>query len=192
VSEGPRRRPLPQLGGAQQGLDGATIMDRALAAAHGARYVRLAAFAIDVDRVYALAATSAELPFAWEVFAVEQYLLGALEGDDPSVVALLEDTCLSILAQPPDEQGFGSLLVFAVRDAVSRGLLPQALGRAFASWRSPQKQLVRALDALWRERDAALRRIAEHCVRNAPAPGLAPPTAAALEAMRDGTWPPRP
>ena len=195
MSEESRRRPLPQLSTAQAGLDGATIMDRALAAAHGAPYVQLAAFAIDVDRVYALTETADALPFGWEVFVVEQYLLGklgtlgALHGDEPALLALLEDTCLSILAQAPDEQGFGSLLVFAVRDAVSRGLLPQALGRVFATWRKPQKQLARALDALWAERDGVLRRSAVHCLQNAPAPGLAPPTRAALQAMGDGAWP---
>lgn len=182
-----RRRPLPQLSPARAAIEAPTIMDRTLAAAHGARYVQLAAFAIDVDRVYAYSEdpdAAPSLPFGWEVFLVQEYLRAHLPPSDPAVLALLEDCCLGILAQAPDEQGFGSQLAFAVQDAVRRGDYPDSLGRAFASWRGrTNKQLARALDALLAERERILPQLAKHCLDHAPAPGLAPPTREALQGM---------
>jgi hypothetical protein len=189
VSE--RRRPLPQLSPARARIDVPTIMDRTLAAAHGARYVQLAAFAIDVDRVYVSPEAddaAAELPFGWEVFLVQEYARERLPASDPSVLALLEETCLAILAQPPDQQGFGSQLAFAVHDAVLRGDYPGSLSRAFARWRGrPHRQLVRALEGLRAERERVLPRLARHCLDHAPAPGLAPPTRDALQDMAVAT-----
>ena len=173
-------------------------MDRTLAAAHGARYVQLAAFSIDVDRVYAQDEAdddddAPELPFGWEVFLVQEYLRVRLpQGgpDDPSVALLLEETCLAILAQAPDEQGFGSQLVFAVHDGVRRGLYPDTLARVFGSWRSSaHKQLERALAALRADRERVLPPLAQHCLDTVPSPGLAPPTREALQLMADGLWP---
>jgi hypothetical protein len=191
VSE--RRRPLP-LVPARAAIEGPTIMDRTLAAAHGASYVQLAAFAIDVDRVYAEVEDdeddAAQLPFGWEVFLVQEYLRVRLRPTDAGVPLLLEETCLAILAQAPDAQGFGSQLVFAVHDGVRRGLYPEALQRVFASWRpAAHRQLERALEALRAERERALPRLARHCLDHAPDPGLAPPTREALQLMADGLWP---
>lgn len=192
MSERPRR-PLPQLSPARAELAGPTIMDRTLAAAHGARYVQLAAFAIDVDRVYAHGEddeAAQALPFGWEVFLVQEYLRARVPARDPAAHALLEESCLAILAQPPDEQGFGSQLVFAVHDGVRRGLYPESLRRVFASWRpAAHKQIERALAALRADRERVLPRLARHCLEHAPAPGLAPPTHEALQQMADGAWP---
>jgi hypothetical protein len=185
-----RRRPLPQLSPARAAIEGPTIMDRALAAAHGAPYVQLAAFAIDVDRVYAAIEDDDDLPFGWEVFLVQEYLQARLPPGDAAVTLLLEETCLAILAQAPDAQGFGSQLVFAVHDGVRRGLYPEPLQRVFASWRpAAHRQLERALATLRADRERVLPQLARHCLDHAPEPGLAPPTRAALQLMADGGWP---
>lgn len=181
-------------------------MDRALAQKHGARYVHLAAFAIDVDRVYtqganvdddALVEADAEvdpahaaLPFGWEVMLTSARLL-ELDAKDVAVLAMLEDSCHHVLEQPPEEQGYGSQLVFAVFDAVHRGVLPSALGDLFRSWRSKPKQLIRTLDALWKD-ETLLPRLAKHCLEASIDPKLAPPTAATLARMERGDWPKHP
>lgn len=169
-------------------LEDPTIMDRALAAEHGTAYVQLAAFAIDIDRAYA-APHDVELPFGWEVFLAEAYALGRVDARREQGRALLEDTCLAVLAQPPDEQGFGSQLVFAVYHALRRGWLPPALAPVFASWRKPPKQLLAALDALWNDAESQLRACAGACLQQTLDPPLSPPTRNALQAMRDGAWP---
>ena len=62
----------------------------------------------------------------------------AVAGPNASeALMLLTVACLSVLAQAPDEQGFGSQLVFAVYHALIRGWLPNALKPVFASWRKP-------------------------------------------------------
>lgn len=166
-------------------------MDRALALEHGAPYVQLAAFAIDVDRLFALDARNAgrgALPFGWEVFLCEAYLLGALDVSSEASCALLEDTCLSVLAQAPEDQGYGSQLVFAVYAALMRGVLPVALKPVFAAWRKPPTQLLAALADLWRHPQASMKQCAADCLQRSLEPPLAPPTRSALEAMRDGRW----
>jgi hypothetical protein len=170
-------------------LDQPTIMDRALALAHGAPYVQLAVFAIDLDRLFALDPERAVLPFGWEVFLCEAYLLGALDASAESTHGLLEDTCLGVLAQEPDEQGYGSQLVFAVYDAVHRGALPSTLLPMFRSWRKAPVQLLDALAELWRDLPASLQRCAADCLQRKLDPPLAPPTRTVLQAMRDGRWP---
>lgn len=175
-----------------------TIMNTALAAKYGAAYVRLAAFAIDIDRAYAElhdeeepGATEAELPFGWEVFLTEAYLLSALPADQDVHLGLIEETCLSILEQPPDEQGYGSQLLFAVYDAVARGRYPASLRSVFRTWHKPPKQLLAALDALFAD-PRALPTLAGHALSAATDPPPAPPTRAALDQMRAGAWGPRP
>lgn len=195
-----RRRVLHRAARGQAKLELPTIMDRALAAKHGAGYVHLVAFAIDVDRVFAAlapdddddiglteGAAADELPFGWEVFLTSARVRG-LGGDDAKVLAMLEETCNHVLDQAPDDQGYGSQLVFAVYDAVQRGALPKSLLDLFRSWRGKPKQLERALDALWRNADAALPSIAARCRAVALEPPLAPPTRAVLEQMAAGTW----
>jgi hypothetical protein len=187
TNDGPKRRlrltPAPRAS-----LEQPTIMDRAVAVEHGTPYVQLAVFAIDIDRLYALDPDRAELPFGWEVFLCEQYVLARIDAASEPGRALLEDTCLSVLAQPPEEQGYGSQLVFAVYDAVVRGALPASLRPVFAQWHKPPTQLLAALAELSQDPSVALQRCAADCLQRAVDPPLAPPTRATLEAMRDGSF----
>lgn len=174
-------------------------MDRGLAVKHGATYVHLAAFAIDIDRVFAALApddeddiglidpAADELPFGWEVFMTSARL-HALDPSTPATLAMLEETCSFVLDQAPDEQGYGSQLVFGVYDAVKRGALPQSLADIFRSWRARPKQLERALDQLWRDVATALPAIATRCMSVTLDPPIAPPTRSTLQQMAAGTW----
>ena len=164
-------------------------MNRVLAAQHGSAYVQLAVFAIDVDRVYVEHSADPRLAFAWEVFVTECYVLGRVAPDDQGALGMLEDACIAVLEQPPDEQGFGSQLLFAVYDAVERGFYAQALAAVFARWRKRPRQLRKALDALWRAPAAELAACARACLAQPLEPPLAPPTRQALEAMVAGHWP---
>jgi hypothetical protein len=165
-----------------------TIMNSALAARYGVAYVRLAAFAIDLDRAYTLVGDDAALPFGWEVFVTECYLLASVDAADEQTRALLEETCLSLLEQPPDDQGYGSQLLFAVHHAVQRGWYPSALAAPFRSWRNPPKQLHRALDELWTEPTEVLRALAIRVLELPLDPPLSPPTRKTLEQMGEGGW----
>ncbi len=166
---------LPRLQPTKEKLGLPTIMDRALAARHGARYVHLAVFAIDVDRVReALEGPDDALPFAWDVLLTQAYLR-SLEGDP---VSLLEDTVLSILEGEPD--ALGGQLAFAVWDAAEREALPESLRGAFESWRARPKELAKQLAKLrapGRELEAEL---AQACLDAPLDPPLAPPTREAL------------
>jgi hypothetical protein len=165
-------------------------MNRVLAAQYGAAYVQLAVFAIDVDRVFVEnQAERAELPFGWEVFLTECHLLGRVAQGDAAQLAMLEDTCIAILEQEPDEQGYGSQLLFAAYDATSRGFLPSELASVFSSWRKRPKQLSKALSAFWNEPARQLALLAGHCLSRALEPPLAPPTREALAAMQAQRWP---
>jgi hypothetical protein len=183
------RRRLEQLPEPRERLTLPTIMNSALAARYGVAYVRLAAFAIDVDRAYTELQDEARLPFGWEVFLTQAYLLAAVDPAAAEAHALLEETCLSILEQPPDEQGYGSQLLFAVHDAIERGLYPDTLAAPFRSWRSRPKQLHRALAALRADAGAQLPALARELLAVPLDPPLAPPSQKALEQMRDGGWP---
>lgn len=185
MSDPPKRRLLQA---APTRLEQPTIMDRALAAEHGAAYVQLAAFAIDLDRLYALDPERAQLPFGWEVFLCECYLLARIDARTEAGRALLEDACNAVLAQPPDEQGYGSQIVFAVYDALARGALPSELRPVFARWRKPPQQLLAALTELWADADRVMRLCAADCLQRPLDPPLSGPTRLALEAMRDGRW----
>jgi hypothetical protein len=160
-----------------------TIMDRTLAAKYGASYVQLAAFAIDVDRLYALQAEWPTLPFAWEVFLTECALLSSI---DAAQHALLEDVCLSILEQAPEEQGYGSQLLFAVYDAIARERYPKTLLGLFRSWKSRPKVLLNALSDMWRSPNEPLSRFAAHALAQPLDPPLSPPTRDALARMASG------
>jgi len=188
VADTPKLRLTPA---PRASLEQPTIMDRALAVEHGSAYVQLAAFAIDVDRLYALEPDRTLLPFGWEVFLCEQYLLARIDAGSEPGRALIEDACLAVLAQPPEEQGYGSQLVFAVYDAVARGALPESLRPVFAQWHKPPSQLLAALAELWDDSITTLQRCAADCLQRTIDPPLSPPTRAALEAMRTGSWPDR-
>lgn len=181
------KRKLPQA--PAQGLGAPTIMDRALAAAHGSPYVHLAVFAIDIDRIYTLGEEQA-LPFGWEVFLTELQVMRCIEPlAELQRLRLLEDICLSVLEQAPDAQALGSQLVFAVYDGVVRGTLPPELSSVFRSWHSPPRELVSALGTYFDARDELTPRLVDHCLRRALSPPLSELTRAALQALRDAAAP---
>lgn len=181
-----RRRHLP-LAPRESGLGLPTIMDRDLAAAHGVEYVHLAVFAIDIDRVYWLEPELSSLPFGWEVFLTEWYLLSrkfAEAGD------LLEAICGALLEETPGEPPLGGQLVFAIFDALQRGALPRSLQVVFRAWKHPPRDLLSSLAALHAQGVETARALAEHCLNAEVDPPLAPPTRAALEQIRAGTLAP--
>lgn len=193
------KRGLPTAG--PTALGAPTIMDRALAQDHGADYVRLAAFAIDLDRLYLQlerarasdpsgqgAGTPRERPFGWEVFVLECYLLGALDSGDPRTLRMIEDACLSVLEQPPDQARLGSHLVFAVYDAVERRALPEELGVVFHRWRSPPTTLCEELADAWGAPRDRLAQLATGCLEQSLEPPVSPTTRAALERMVARDW----
>jgi hypothetical protein len=185
----PVKQRLRQAQPGEARLELPTIMDRALAAQHGSEYVQLVAFAIDVDRVFVEEPAEDALAFGWEVFLTEAYLVARLDPQDPAQRILLEDTCLAIMEQAPEEQGYGSQLLFAAYDAIERAAFPEALRAMFKSWHKKPKQLTKSLEALWRAPATPLAACARHCLLTSLDPKLAPPTRLALEQMRDGLWP---
>src|SRR5687767_12121428 len=122
-------------------LGRATIMDRALAQRYGAPYVHLAAFAIDVDRVYRSDPDAPGLPFGWEVLLTELRLNAYMDEAVNDPAAMLEEMCLAVMELPPprgDEPGaLGGQLPFAVYVGVAHGELPAVLGNCFHVWRRP-------------------------------------------------------
>ncbi len=178
------RRPLPQVPVKAEGLGQPTIMDRALAVQHGAPYVHLAVFAIDVDRVRdAIEDIDDPLPFAWEVFLTECYLTGRVDPADAAHRAMIDDVVLGILEGESGAPVLGSQLPFAVWDAIERGVWPEELRVAFEGWKARPKQLVSELAPLWPEVERHRRELARFCLDTPMEPPLAPPTLEALEAM---------
>jgi hypothetical protein len=174
---------LPQLAPEAEGLGRPTIMDRALAQDHGVRYVHLAVFAIDVDRVAEAAPAEDSLPLGWEVFLTEHFLLAEFSEPSAAELALLEDVCEAVLDQEGQQRALGNQLCFAIYDAVARGALPNSLGSPFKHWRSAPKQLLAELAELWRDPEASARRCALHCLAQKLEPPLAPPTLEALQEL---------
>ncbi|MFK7984707.1 MAG: hypothetical protein AB8I08_01670 [Sandaracinaceae bacterium] len=160
-----------------------TIMDPALAAAHGVDYVHLAACAIDLDRIReAVEGYGDPRPFGWEVFLTEQYMFAHFDPiRSPRQVVLFEDIVMGVLEGQVD--ALGSQIVFAVWDAIVRGRFPKRLEAAFASWEARPDELVRDLDVLFEEETALRSRLAEGCLAVELDPPLAPPTQAALAAL---------
>lgn len=179
---------LPVASQAKTGLGMPTIMDPALAAKYGAPYVQLAAFAIDVDRIYALDEENPTLPFGWEVFLTECFLIGRIKPKAGKAQPLLEDACLSILEQEPDQQGYGSQLLFAVYDATEHGHYPQSLKGLFRSWSGRPRLLQKALTEMWKSPAATMARCAAHCLAETLQPPLSPPSHAAFSKMVAGSW----
>lgn len=182
------KRALPKLAAEHTSLGLPTIMDRALAAAHGAQYVHLAAFAIDVDRIYWLDPERSDVPFGWEVFLTECYVLGKVDIADPAQRDMLEATCLDIMEETPGEPPLGGQLAFAVFDAVQRKRLPAELQRLFTRWRKPPEELQRSLDALWNSAKHKLVELARFCLAEELSPPLSPPVQAALRDMALGKF----
>ncbi len=176
-----------------------TIMDRALAHRYGTSYVYLAAFAIDVDRVHELDPEDGSLPFGWEVWLVERYLVKLFreaapgpeaEADDApqGLVQMVEHACLSVMDLPRVKPGqrapFGSQLPFAIYAGVARKRLPNRLGDAFHAWKKPPLDLLddlRAIDA----RPALGPQLVQHCLEAKVQPALIPPVVEALKGLVD-------
>ncbi len=179
------RKPLKLIDAREQGLGQPTIMDRALAQQHGATYVQLAVFAIDIDRVCQALAEVEELPLGWEVFVTEAFLVALIDPANEAHVSLLEDTCLDLLVDQEDAR-LGSQLPFAVYDAIVRGALPEALRALFHRWKSPSKSLLKDLSELWAQREVALPKLIQLCLDAPLSPPLAPPTVQALQRLASG------
>lgn len=173
---------LKVVSSAEAKLGRPTIMDRALAARYGAAYVRLAAFAIDIDRVHQL--DQPGLPFAWEVYLTEVQLERLVNTSRHDPMPMLEDMCLAILELPRPKgthlAPLGSQLPFAVYTAVGRGVLPNKLGQCFAGWKKPPVDLIADVTALANEH-ALSARLARLCLEAPITPQLAPPTREALD-----------
>jgi hypothetical protein len=151
--------------------------------------VQLAVFAIDIDRLFVADPGERTLPFGWEVFVTECFLLGRVDAHDAEQHALIEDACVAILEQEPDDQGYGSQLLFAAYDAIERGFYPKQLDAVFQSWRKRPKQLFKALSELWQAPARELATCARHCLNVTLDPPLAPPAQQALQAMAEQRWP---
>jgi hypothetical protein len=166
-----------------------TILDDDLAAAHGSAYSDLAAFAIDIDRLYWLDPEDARLPFGWEVFLTEYYLLAWAMKQPERGQALLTAMCLPLLeedAEGHSEPPLGGQLVFAVYDAVARCALPDDLRSLFLHWRNAPRELLGTLHELHISADATAERLAAHCLDVAIQPPLAAATRVSLEQIRSG------
>ena len=175
------KKSLPLAPPTQSGLGLPTIMNRDLAAAHGVAYVHLAVFCIDIDRVYWLDPEDGSLPFGWEVFLTEFYVLYTQPARE-----ILEGMCTELLEETPGEPPLGGQIAFAVFDAVQRGALDPALTDVFGSWKNPPRELVTQLAELHRGAADNAKRLAEHCLQAEITPPLAPPTREALEKIASG------
>jgi hypothetical protein len=177
------RRKLRTIGEQPAGLGLHTIMDRQLASVFGAKYVHLAVFAIDIDRVYWLDPERTDLPFGWEVFLCEHELLARFDRESASDRELIAAMCANILEAPPGEPALGGQIVFAIYDAIHRGQLDAEMRALFTSWKKPPEDLLESLAQLWEAPSEAAKPLAEYCLRAALTPPLAPPTQATLEAL---------
>lgn len=174
-----KKRILHKVKPEQVGLGLPTVMDRTLAAEHGSAYVKLAVFAIDVDRVYHLDPERAGLPLGWEVLLTQAYLCRHYTATPDSERALIEALCLTVLDAPPGEPLLGAQITFAVYDAVQRGELSASLAVVFHRWRSAPKQLLSALQEL-RQQSGLVPELASYCLNAPLRPPLAAPTEEAL------------
>jgi hypothetical protein len=180
------RRSLRTIRKEQTGLGLSTIMDRQLAVTLGTKYVHLAVFAIDIDRVYWLEPERSDLPFGWEVFLCELEVLEQFDPESASDRELVAAMCANVLEAPPGEPALGGQIVFAIYDAVRRGQLDAELAALFMTWHRPPEDLVASLAKLWEAPAESAKRLAEHCLRASLTPPLAPPTLARLEALAKG------
>lgn len=168
------------------GLGMPTIMNPGLAARHGVAYVRLAAFAIDIDRIrehleeYA-ASEAQDLPLGWEVFITETYLLENFDPAADKARLVVEDICLDVLEQARQEPTcLGAQLPFAVYDAVARGFWPEDMKKSLSGWKKLSKPLQKSLDAMFADAEATRVRLAATCVETKLDPPLPTPTLDAL------------
>ena len=171
------KRSLPKVDPQQTRLGLPTIMDRDLVATYGVEYIHLAVFAIDIDRVYWLDPETSELPFGWEVFITERFLLAQAPASE-----LLESICMPLLEETPGEPPLGGQIVFAIYDLSQRGELPESLRKLFFGWKKPPHELLEGLAALHRDRDS-LPALVQHCLHADLTPPLASPTREALRKL---------
>lgn len=178
----PKKPSLPVVGPEAEGLGAPTIMDRALASRHGVRYVHLAVFAIDVDRVRAEAEDEdLDAPFGWEVFLTERYLIDRFDPRRDEDRQLIEDVCISIFERPTEQEPpLGAQITFAVFDAIERGAWPAELAVLFQAWGRKAKKLVSELAPLWQSPGDHARELANACLGMDIDPPLADPTVEAL------------
>jgi hypothetical protein len=176
-----KRKSLPVATPSQSGLGLPTIMNRDLAAAHGVAYVHLAVFCIDIDRVYWLDPEDSSLPFGWEVFLTEHFVLHTQPARE-----ILEGMCMELLEETPGEPPLGGQIVFAVFDAVQRGALDPDLKNVFSRWKNSPRELVTQLAELHKGAADNAKRLAAHCLQAELTPPLAPPTREALEKIASG------
>lgn len=172
----------------EEGLGTPTIMNPVLAAKYGVPYVRLAAFAIDVDRVRVLyehdERGDSSLPFGWEVFLTEAYLLENFDPERDVPRVLVEEVVLDVVDSTPNVEVLGAQLPFALYDACARGTWPPAIADQLRrAWTKLPEALVSDLAPFWSNVDAEVVRCA-HAVLDAPLdPPPAPPTTDALRWM---------
>ncbi|MCS6858393.1 MAG: hypothetical protein NZM37_11825 [Sandaracinaceae bacterium] len=178
------KRQLPLFDEQRARLGRPTIMERALASKYGTPYVHLAAFAIDIDRIYELEEKRpSRLPFGWEVFLTSQYLQARC--DPVRHHEMIEESVLSIMEGRGIIRRLGTQLPFAVWLLVHRKSWPEALGACFASWKKPPLSLAKALESLFADPlQPAL--MAQHCLNLSLDPPIAPTTREALEGMAKG------
>jgi hypothetical protein len=162
---------LPVVG--QSGIGRPTIMDRTLAARFGVPYVHLAAFAIDVDRVYQLLEDDPELPNGWELFLTHEYCKRLVA---PEHEPMIGAACEAIMHSEP---ALGSQLPFAIHALVADGAFPD-LVPLFARWRKKAAHLEMIRECAERASTAAL---AARALDTPVDPPLAPPTRDALAQM---------
>lgn len=148
-------------------------MDRALATRFGVPYVHLAAFAIDVDRVYRVLEDDPDLPPGWELFLTREYAKRLVAPEhEPMIGAVVEGIIHS-------EPALGSQLPFAIHALVRDGAFPD-LARLFERWKkkAPHLDLIRSCEGA-----LALATLAARVLDTPIEPPLAPPTREALTAM---------
>lgn len=173
---------LPTHSGGEEGLGLATIMDAAIAQQHGVPYVHLAAFAIDVDRVRVELEEDETLPFGWEVFLTEHYLLSQFDPiRKPEELVLFEDIIVSVLEGGGD--ALGAQIVFAMYDAMKREKLPARLEPAFDRWKEGPDELVEELKELWARETELVEMLAKRVLECKMEPPFAPPAEEALKAL---------
>lgn len=176
---------LPTVGPEATGLGRTTIMNKALAERHGVPYVHLVVFAIDLDRMReAIEEDGNEdtWPFGFEIFLTEMHMLGLIDVADETHLEMLEDIVTSVMEGEKD--ALGAFLVFAIHDALRRGVLPERLETSFVGWKKQKKnKLHDALDALWRSPEVEAADIAMACLEIELTPEIAPPVRDALESM---------
>ncbi|MCA9581051.1 MAG: hypothetical protein KC416_04610 [Myxococcales bacterium] len=159
-----------------------TIMDPELAATLGTTYVHLAAFAIDVDRIFVAFDGDEEWPFGGEVFLTEAFLLSILDPSLEEHVSLIEDACLSAMTRSREGACLGAQLPFALYSAQAAGRWPHPHEDLFRRWKKKPPSLAE-IDDLWAGGDDALQDVAELCLEAPLDAPLAPPTEQWLRAQ---------